>query len=195
MYIKSWQHIAGRQSMAVIMAVMVEVAWCFVDHQFMYDNLFCIFWFEARSLSWKQQQLDNVPVCLSSSPFTIEQLLPAEGQNPPLPLLFTSLPPVALIQFPDLPLNFCIRPLQIKLLEEVPFLLWFILFALKWRPTPLQSVGSPQNFTALEAQGQVNLCSIFQPLQVDYQYRKKLLPTFIGIFMLLVTYMLEDNVW
>ena len=63
-----------------------------------------------------------MPVSLSSSPFiTKQQLLPVEGQNPPLPLLFTSLPPAALIQFPDLPLHFCIRPLQIKLLEEVPF--------------------------------------------------------------------------
>lgn len=45
-YIKSWWYIAGRKSMAVIMAMMVEVAWCFdysltfADHQFMYDNLF-----------------------------------------------------------------------------------------------------------------------------------------------------------
>lgn len=64
-----------------------------------------------------------MPISLRSSPFITEQLLPAEGQNRPLPLLFTSLPPVALIQFPDLPLNFCISSLQIKHLKEVPFLL------------------------------------------------------------------------
>lgn len=153
--------------MVVITAMMLKVAWCFdysltfADHHFMYDNLFFIFQFEESSLSWKQQQQqDNMPASLFSSPFTTKQLLPEEGQNPSLPLLFTSLPPVALIQSPDLPLNFCIRPLQINCLEEVPFLLWFILFVLKWRQ-PLSKVRAALKISQpLEAQGQINLCNL-----------------------------------
>lgn len=136
--------------MAVVIPMTVEVAWCFYSpltflsiSSYM-DKLFRIFRFEVHSLGWRRRKQDNRPASLPSpSPFPKQKtktLLYYYCSQAHLLL--------ALIQMPALPLNFCIRPLKIKLLEEVPFLSLFTLLVLQWRPTPFQGVGSPQDFTA-----------------------------------------------